>query len=236
MQKIYLHPLPIRIWHWVNALGFLALIATGVQIRYLELIQIIPFKLAVVTHNYIGLALIANFFLWFGFYLFTDKITTYLPELDSKKYFADAWRQIKFYGYGIFVGEENPHHPTAQRKFNALQIMMYQIIMLLMVPIMFGSGLLLWDIQRFAPVIDFFGGVRVIDTVHVVMFIVFSGFVLMHVYLVTLGPTRLAHIKAMLTGFEESHDAPKSADSAEATGAAVSAKQASPARQPTAHL
>ena len=32
--KIYVHPLPVRIWHWTNALGFVALILTGVQIRY----------------------------------------------------------------------------------------------------------------------------------------------------------------------------------------------------------
>ncbi|HOE43350.1 MAG TPA: cytochrome b/b6 domain-containing protein [Rhodoferax sp.] len=205
MEKVYIHPLPVRIWHWVNALGFLMLIATGVQIRYLDLVQLIPFRTAVVVHNYIGFVLIANFFLWLCFYLFTDKITVYLPEMDPKKYFEDAWRQIKFYGHGIFLGEDNPHQATIYHKFNPLQIMMYQIIMLLGLPIMFGSGLLLWDIKRFSAVIDFFGGVRVVDTVHVLMFIGFSGFLLMHLYLITLGPTRFAHFKAMLTGFEERH-------------------------------
>ena len=32
-QKVYLHPLPVRIWHWLNALGFLLLIITGFQLR-----------------------------------------------------------------------------------------------------------------------------------------------------------------------------------------------------------
>ena len=209
MEKIYIHPLPVRIWHWINALGFLVLIVTGIQIRYLDLFALMSFKTAVEVHNYSGLVLIANFFLWFGFYLFTDKISVYVPETNSKKYFEDAWRQIKFYGYGIFVGEENPHHPTIYHKFNPLQIMMYQIIMLLAVPIMFGSGLLLWDITLFSDVIDFFGGVRVVANVHVVMFIVFCGFLLMHLYLITLGPSRFAHIKAMWTGFEEKHDTHK---------------------------
>ena len=206
MKKVYIHPLPVRIWHWINALGFLASIGTAVQIRYLDLVQLIPFRTAVVLHNYIGFALIANFFLWLGFYLFTDKITVYLPEMNSKKYFEDAWRQVKFYGYGIFLGEENPHHATIYHKFNPLQIMMYQIIMLLMVPITFFSGLLLWDVKRFSSLIDFIGGVRVVDTIHVLMFIVFCGFLLMHLYLITLGHTRFTHIKAMLTGYEEIHD------------------------------
>lgn len=209
MEKIYLHPLPVRIWHWINALGFLVLIVTGIQIRYLDLFELMSFKTAVEVHNYSGFVLIANFFLWFGFYLFTDKISVYVPETNAKKYFEDAWRQIKFYGYGIFLGEENPHHPSIHHKFNPLQIMMYQIIMLLAVPIMFGSGLLLWDVKWFSDVIDLLGGVRVVATVHVVMFIVFCGFLLMHLYLITLGPTRFAHIKAMLTGFEEKHDSTK---------------------------
>ena len=210
MKKLYIHPLPVRIWHWLNALGFILLIATGVQIRYLDLFQVLSFRTAVVAHNYIGFALIANYFLWLGFYLFTDKITVYLPEMNAKKYFEDSWRQLKFYGYGIFLGEENPHHPTIYHKFNPLQIMMYQIIMLLFVPILFISGLLLWDIHRFAGIVDMLGGVRVVATVHVLMFVVFVGFLLMHLYLITLGHSRFAHIKAMITGYEELHDKPKS--------------------------
>ena len=209
MKKLYIHPLPVRIWHWLNALGFLLLIATGVQIRYLDIFQVLSFRTAVVAHNYIGFALIANYFLWLGFYLFTDKITVYLPEMNAKKYFEDSWRQLKFYGYGIFLGEENPHHPTIYHKFNPLQIMMYQIIMLLFVPILFASGLLLWDVQQFSTIVNMVGGVRVVATVHVLMFVVFVGFLLMHLYLITLGHSRFAHIKAMITGYEEIHDKSK---------------------------
>ena len=209
MKKLYIHPLPVRIWHWLNALGFLLLIATGVQIRYLDLFQVLSFSTAVVAHNYIGFALIANYFLWLGFYLFTDKITVYLPEMNAQKYFEDSWRQLKFYGYGIFLGEENPHQPTIYHKFNPLQIMMYQIIMLLFVPILFVSGVLLWDVHRFASIVNMLGGVRVVATVHVLMFVVFVGFLLMHLYLITLGHSRFAHIKAMMTGYEEIHEKPK---------------------------
>lgn len=205
-KKVYIHPLPVRIWHWVNALGFLILIATGLQIRYLEMAQVLPFRTAINIHNWVGFVLIGNFFLWLGFYLFTDKITVYLPEMNRKKYFEDAWRQIKFYGYGIFLGEENPHQPTMHHKFNPLQIMMYQIIMLLLLPILFVSGLLLWDVKRFSYLVELFGGVRVVDTVHVLLFIVFTGFLIMHLYLITLGHTRSAHIKAMVTGYEEVPD------------------------------
>ncbi len=84
--------------------------------------------------------------------------------------------------------------------------MSYQIIMMLIVPVQFYTGLLLWDVTRFAGSVAFFGGVRVVDTVHVVIFTFFVSFIIIHVYLATLGHTRTAHIKAMFTGYEEVED------------------------------
>ena len=87
--------------------------------------------------------------------------------------------------------------------------MMYQIIMMLLVPIMFFTGLLLWDVTRFSSMVEMFGGVRVVDTVHVLLFILFSGFIIVHIYLASLGHTPTAHFKAMITGYEEIEDEPK---------------------------
>ena len=208
MEKLYIHPLPVRLWHWTNAFGFILLIATGLQLRYLDVIQVMPFQTAVQAHNFVGFVLIANFFLWLGFYLFTDKIKVYHPELSPTKYFQASFRQIQFYGYGIFRGDPNPHHPSAYKKFNALQSMLYQIIMMLLVPVMFFTGLLLWDVGRFSSIVEALGGVRVIDTIHVLLFIVFCGFMVVHVYLASLGHTASAHFKAMITGYEEVEDEP----------------------------
>lgn len=208
MQKLYINPLPVRIWHWTNAVGFILLIATGVQIRYLDLVQVISFKHAVVAHNWIGFVLIANFFIWLGFYLFTDKIKVYHPELNPTKYFRASFRQLQFYGYGIFRGDPNPHHVSVYRKFNALQSMTYQIIMLLIVPLQFFTGVLLWDVAGFSSLVEMFGGVRVVDTVHVLIFIFFAGFIFIHPYLASLSQTPWAHFKAMITGYEEIEDKP----------------------------
>lgn len=211
MKKLYINPLPVRVWHWTNAIGFVLLILTGLQLRYLDLFQLMSFSTAVSVHNWIGFALIANFFIWLTFYLFTDKIKVYHPELSPTKYFRASFRQMQYYGYGIFRGEANPHHPNAYRKFNALQSMMYQIIMMLLVPLQFFTGVLLWDVTRFASLVDLFGGLRVVDTIHVLLFILFSGFMIVHVYLASLGHTPTAHFKAMITGYEEVEDAPKQA-------------------------
>ena len=206
MKKIYINPLPVRIWHWLNAFGFVAMIITGVQIRYAGVIDWMSFRTAVSLHNWIGFVLIANFFVWLLFYLFTDKIKVYHPELSPTKHFKASFRQLQYYGYGIFRGDPNPHHVTAYRKFNAMQSMLYQVIMLMLVPLQAFTGLLLWDVTRFASAVQWLGGVRVVDTVHVLIFIFFCGFIFMHVYLSSLGHTPSAHFKAMLTGWEELPD------------------------------
>jgi len=203
MARIYINPLPVRLWHWTNALGFVLLIVTGCHIRYAEVLQLMSFATAVRVHNWVGFVLIANYFIWLGFYLFTDKITVYHPELDPRKYFRHSLRQMLYYGYGIFRGEPNPHHPSAYRKFNSLQSLTYQIVMILLLPIQFYTGLLLWDLERFRGSIELFGGVRVVATVHVLLFIFFTAFIFGHVYLASLSAKPFAHFKAMITGYEE---------------------------------
>jgi len=203
MKKIYIHPLPVRIWHWTNAIGFVLLILTGLQIRYRDLIGIASFEASVRIHNFVGFVLMGSYLLWLVFYLTSDKIKNYQMELSPKKFYTTAIKQALYYGYGIFRGKENPHHTSPYTKFNPLQKLTYDLIMLLVVPIQFITGLFLWDVNRFAGAVATLGGVRTVDTVHVLLFIFFSAFLPVHAYLATLGHTPGAHFKAMFTGYEE---------------------------------
>ncbi|HSB30934.1 MAG TPA: cytochrome b/b6 domain-containing protein [Candidatus Sulfobium mesophilum] len=203
MKKIYLHPLPIRIWHWINAISFIVLIITGLQIRYRELMGLMKFREAVDIHNFFGFVLIFNFFIWLVYYIVTGKIKIYIPPLNLKKFIVGGLRQARYYGYGILMGEPNPHHSTPDNKFNPMQQMAYLAIMMLLIPLQLGSGLLLWDAKRFADWINLAGGIKIVDTVHVFLFLFFTAFIFVHVYLATLGHTAMAHIKAMFTGYEE---------------------------------
>jgi len=203
MKRIYLHPLPIRIWHWINAMSFLVLIVTGLQIRYRELLGLMKFRTAVDIHNIFGFVLIFNFFIWLLFYILTGKIRIYIPPLNIKKFVTGCVRQARYYGYGLFMGEENPHHSTADNKFNPMQQMAYLSIMLLLIQLQLVTGLLLWDVKAFASYIDIFGGIKIVDTIHVFLFLFFTSFLFVHIYLATLGHTVMAHIKAMFTGYEE---------------------------------
>ncbi len=200
MKRIYLHPLPVRIWHWIHAACITLLVITGVFIRYSEHLGV-SLKTSVKLHNIIGIIVALDFILWFVYYVFTGKIKIYFPT--KEEILKQAFRQIKFYSYGIFKGEPNPFHPTPENKFNPLQKTAYLSIMLLLLPLQILTGFLLLYPDEFQEIIDFFGGIRVIDTVHVLLFFFFASFIIAHFYLATLGHTPLAHFKAMITGWEE---------------------------------
>ncbi|MEW6675533.1 MAG: cytochrome b/b6 domain-containing protein [Nitrospirota bacterium] len=201
MKRIYLHPLPIRIWHWINASGFVLLILTGANIR--NIINLFSVETAVEIHSWTGFILIANYFIWLFYYLLTLKIRIYIPPLHHPIEFAKtALRQAKFYGFGIMVGDQNPHHPMPDNKFNPMQQMAYLMIMTVLIPVQIITGLFLWDPKLFSPVVNLVG-IQVFDTIHVLLWIFFSSFIIIHFYLATLGHTTFAHFKAMFTGYEE---------------------------------
>jgi thiosulfate reductase cytochrome b subunit len=213
MPRIYLHPLPVRIWHWINAATCVMLVLTGLQLRYLGLVSVMPFGTAVTVHNWMGFILIADFFLWLGYYLCSGRIVVYHAESNPREYFLGSLRQAMYYGYGIFKGTPEPFHPSVYHKFNPLQAMTYQLIMLVLLPIQFATGLLLWNLTGFSGVVSLLGGVRVIDTVHVLIFIFFVFYIPAHIYLGTLGRTPIVHFREMVTGYEEEED--DGADAAE---------------------
>jgi len=204
-SELYINPLPVRIWHWLNALGFVTLILTGTHIRYADRLNFMTFETAVKTHNWVAFAVMANYCVWLGFYLFSDRITNYHPELNVKKFFEKAFAQMMYYGYGIFKGEKSPHKVEKYDKFNPMQSITYQIVMLLVVPTQFATGLMMWDVKRFEGVINMLGGLAVVNTVHVLIYIFFVSFTMIHAYMGALGNTPATHFREMFTGFEEEH-------------------------------
>lgn len=205
-KKIYIHPAPVRVWHWVNAAGFVILILTGFQIRYADRLGIMALRDAITVHNYVGFVIIANYFLWLIYYLGSSKIKIYIP--DFRTFLGRAVKQAMYYGYGIFKGAPNPHSMVPDNKFNALQQQSYLGIMLFLLPAQMVTGLFLWKIKGYSNYIEILGGIKIIDTIHVVLFFVFAAFLIAHCYLATLGHTPLAHFKAMFTGYEDAHHEP----------------------------
>lgn len=202
-KLMYVHPAPVRVWHWVNAIGFILLLITGMQIRFAETFTFFTLEDAIYIHNYVGFVVIGVFGLWVSYYFGTMKIKLYIP--NPRTFVRDVVVQAKYYGYGIFVGEKNPHVMTPENKFNAMQKKAYLGLMFVFLPAQMITGLFLWRVKRFEDYITLLGGLKIVDSVHVILFYFFAAFMLVHFYLATLGHTPWAHFKAMLTGFEEEH-------------------------------
>jgi thiosulfate reductase cytochrome b subunit len=200
-RMLYINHAPIRVWHWVNAAAFIFLLLTGVQIRFAEQLDWFPLEEAVHLHNYVGFMVISNYFLWLFYSLGSGQIRLYIPSL--KNIVGRIRAQVVYYAFGIFRGDPNPHQVTLENKFNVMQQQAYAAIMFLLLPLQIVTGLFLWEIKRFKNYIDFMGGIMIVDLIHVILFFFFAAFLIVHIYLATLGHSPLAHIKAMFTGYEE---------------------------------
>jgi len=206
MKKTYLHPLPLRIWHWVNALLVILLIITGIQLRISGVPSLGPRHPALWLHRYAGWAMVASCVFWLVYSLASRNLSRQYAfrARDFKGMFAQA----KFYLISIFKGEGNPFRPSPEEKFNPLQKLAYGSIMFFFAPILAITGLLCSDIQFLRKYILLWEIVGVVNALHVLAAYVFVLYLVVHLYMATLGRTTFAHIKAMIVGYEEEADEP----------------------------
>ena len=202
--KIYLQPTPVRIWHWLNALGIITLCVTAVQIRFPEHVHLFAnYKAAILLHNVAGLVVTFSFTLWFTYYAFISRsmLKVYLPSKDDLQ--VGLSRQAKFYLLTYFLGWKNPHHPTPENKFNPMQKSAYLAIMFVLVPLVSLTGLLLTNVGPMRELVLMVGGLKILIAIHFLLACTLCAFLFTHVYLATLGKTPMAYIKPMWTGWEE---------------------------------
>lgn len=205
-DKIYITPMPIRIWHWVNALAIVTLCATGAQIRFPEWINLFgPYKGAIRLHNTAGVVASGSFLIWLGYYLFVGRnlLRLYLPTINDVR--TGFVRQAVFYVYYYFKGGKNPHVTSPDNKFNPLQKASYLVMMLFLLPVTIVTGVLLFRVEPIQSLLGVAGGIRLVTGLHYLLASIFTAFLFVHAYLATLGRTPLEHFKPMWTGWEEVH-------------------------------
>jgi thiosulfate reductase cytochrome b subunit len=203
-KMIYLQPIPVRIWHWINALGIITLIVTGAQIRFPETIKILgSYRNAIDVHNVAGITVAVSFSLWFFYYKMVkntlDKL--YIPNEEDLKH--GLLRQLLFYCFWYFLGKPSPHHATPDEKFNPMQKSAYLAVMFVLMPLVGLTGILLMNVTPLRVLILMSGGIKFIVALHFMLACSLLAFLCTHVYLATLGSTPLAYIKPMVFGWEE---------------------------------
>ncbi len=206
MKRIYLHPLPLRIWHWVNALLGITLLVTGIQLRLPGIASLQPHNTPLLVHRYVGWAMAASFVFWLAYSLVSRHLSRqYVIRGQDLK---GILRQAEFYLVSIFEGEENPFRPTPDEKFNPLQKLAYGAIMCIFAPLLVITGVLLNDKFFFRAYILQWDVVGVLDALHVGGAYVFALYLVIHIYMATLGRTATSHVRAMIVGYEEEADEP----------------------------
>jgi thiosulfate reductase cytochrome b subunit len=203
-ERVYLTPVPVRIWHWINVFCILALSITGAEIRFPATVRVLgSYDAAVRLHNAIGVVFIFSYAFWFVYYAFIARnlIQLYVPTADDIK--KGMIQQTFYYCYQYFKGELNPFQVSPDHKFNALQKTAYAAIMLVFTPLVTLTGVLLLDVVPLRTMVLAIGGVRFLIEVHWLLACVFCAFLFTHVYLATLGHTPFAYFRPMLNGWED---------------------------------
>lgn len=220
-QMIYLTPMPVRIWHWLNAFGIVTLCITGIQIRFPDYVNFFgSYKAAIRLHNTAGVVVSVSYMLWLIYYLFIAKslIKLYVPTIEDIK--SGVFRQAYYYLLTYFLGMPSPHHTSPDSKFNPMQKTAYLIIMLVLLPLVIVSGVLLMYIAPFREIFLLIGGIKMLVSAHFLIACCFTAFLFVHIYLATLGHTPFAHFKPMWHGWEEdthdSHDHDQSTENCHA--------------------
>lgn len=198
-ERIYLFKRFERFWHWSQAALIITMLITGFQIH--GYLGGAGFRTSLLIHGYAAWALITLWTFAIFWHFTTGEWRQYVPS------FENLVRVARYYTLGIFLGESHPYHQTPQRKHNPLQRLAYLWLKLMINPLIWFSGLLLlifsYDWIQAMPFGLSLTGVAWLHTAAAYMMLVFF---IAHVYLATTGQTPLAYIKAMITGWETSHD------------------------------
>jgi thiosulfate reductase cytochrome b subunit len=195
MSLIYLYTRYERFWHWFQAALIILLLVTGFEVN--TGIGVFGFKTAVTVHNYTGLTwLIA--FAFFVFWLFTTgEWKQYVPT--TKKMLA----VMRYYAYGIFRGETHPVPKRKEAKHNPLQRLTYLGLAAALLPVQMATGFLYWGYNSWGDWGLSALTLQIVALVHTAGAFAILSFLVVHLYMTTTGHTVSAHVKAMVTGWEE---------------------------------
>lgn len=201
---IYHYPIYLRIWHFLNAIFFLLLILTGISMQYSNPdAPLISFSLSVTLHNICGIGLTFNYLI----FLIGNSVS------GNGKHYRIHWKnarqrirkQLRFYISGYFKKENPPYPVTEDRKFNPLQAFTYALTMYLGIPLLIVTGWGLLFPETILEMVFGVSGLLVTDLVHVIVGFLLSIFMIVHIYLCTLGLNPKGNFRAIITGWHEIH-------------------------------
>jgi thiosulfate reductase cytochrome b subunit len=187
VRRQKLHPLPVRVMHWINAVTIFIMVGSGWKIYDDEVI--------------------------FGWLYFPDTLTIgRWAQHGLQWHFFGMWifviNGLAYLGYGLFTGRHRrmllplrwgdlkatiadalhfklSHEDTT--RYNAVQKLLYiGVIAAGLLAVV--SGLTLWKPIQLSPLLDVFGSFQNVRLVHFLCMAAIVGFVIVHVTLALLVP------------------------------------------------
>ena len=206
MEKIYLYPVWIRLWHTLNAILILLLIITGISMQYSSPdVPLIRFDISVTIHNVAGILLLITYVIIVAGNFFTRNGKFY--RFKWNKIGGQIMQQFRYYIGGIFRGEKPPFPVTEKRKFNPLQKISYVMVIYFFLPLVFITGLaLMFPELIFVKKIFGTSGIHFTDLVHIIVGFILSMFLIIHIYLCFVVKPAGSSFNAMLTGWHHSEE------------------------------
>jgi thiosulfate reductase cytochrome b subunit len=191
-----LHPLPVRIMHWVNAIAMIVMITSGWGIyNDYVIISGLHFPKAMRLGSWAAESLLWHFA---GMWFLAINGLAYLLYGTITGRFRERLLPIRFSDLVKTVGE-TLHLKIAHDDltvYNAVQKLLYVIVILAGISQVI-TGLAIWKPVQFSWLVSLFGGFQGARLVHFLGMAVIVGFLLVHVALSLLVPSTL---KAMVTG------------------------------------
>lgn len=196
--RIYLYKRFERFWHWSQAALIVTTMLSGFEVH--GSYTLFGFGEAVRIHTLAAWSLLTLWAFTIVWQFTTGEWRQYLPTLRR----VDA--MVKYYVTGIFSDAPHPFRKTTAHKHNPLQRLAYLGFLAVMSPVIWGSGLLyLFHAQWPAFGLDRHLSLEWVAFVHTAGAFMILVFFIAHVYMTTTGHTPFAHIRSMITGWEEEH-------------------------------
>jgi thiosulfate reductase cytochrome b subunit len=196
VNRIYLYKRYERFWHWSQALLVISMLITGFEVH--GTYKLFGFGQAVSLHTVSAWTLLTLWAFTIFWQFTTGEWRQYIPTLKK----VDA--MVRYYAFGIFRHAPNPFHKTAEKKHNPLQRLAYLALLSILSPIIWGSGLFYLFYSNWKSWgVDAWLSLEAVALIHTAGAFMMLIFFIAHVYLTTTGHTPTAHIKTMITGWEE---------------------------------
>lgn len=165
-------------------------------------ILLVGFASSVKWHNIAAVILSFNYLIFFIGNIYTGNGKYY--KLEKKNLVSDLTRQLKYYAFGMFKGEEHPFPVTMERKFNPLQKFSYVLIMYVGMPLVIISGFGLMFPEITVSMLFGVSGLILTDILHITMGFFVSLFLVIHIYTCTLGAKPTSLFYGMISGYHRS--------------------------------